>query len=182
MKKALTLMIMILLASCATLSEDECKSSDWYSLGLQNGKAGSNLLSGHTKACAEYGISPDISKYNKGMEQGLISYCTAENGYREGVAGKSYQQVCPIRVEAKFLKNYKLGKKIHDNLSKLRKLEGNVDRLRSQMTSIESGSTRWITLNNELGSKNHEINLIKKKLIFLKARSGYDLEDIVDNF
>lgn len=173
---------MILLTSCATLSEDECKSSDWYGLGLKNGKEGRNLLSAHSKACAEYSISPDISKYNKGLEQGLQSYCTEENGYREGVAGKSYQRVCPIRLEVNFLKKYKLGKKIFNNLSELRRLESDISRLNSNMAALDLGSSEYIRLKNEKYSKENEINIIKKKLIFLKARSGYDLEDIVDYF
>ncbi|MFT6070956.1 MAG: hypothetical protein ACJAT2_001807 [Bacteriovoracaceae bacterium] len=180
--KILLLLMMILSVSCATLSEDECKSSDWYSLGLTNGKEGRNLLSAHTKACSEYSIQPDIVKYNNGLEQGLKSYCTEENGYREGVAGKSYQRVCPIRLEVNFLKKYKLGKKIHDNLAELRRLEGDVDRINSQLASADSGSSSYNRLKNEKYSKESEINLIKKKLIFLKARSGYDLEDIVDYF
>ncbi len=174
--------MMILSTSCATLNEDECKSSDWHSLGLSNGKIGRNLLSEHTKACSEYSIQPDITKYNKGLELGLKSYCTEENGYREGVSGKSYQRVCPIRLEVNFLKKYKLGKKIHDNLAELRRLEGNVDRLNSQLASSEAGSSNYNTLRNEKLSVESEISLIKKKLIFLKARSGYDLEDIVDYF
>jgi hypothetical protein len=180
--KILTLLVMILFSSCATLSEDECKSSDWYGLGLSNGKEGRNLLNAHSKACAEYSISPDITKYNKGLEQGLLSYCTEENGYREGVAGKSYQRVCPIRLEGKFLKKYKLGKKIYDNLSELRRLESDLNHLNSQMANIDSTSSEYARLKNEKYSKEGQVSLIKKKLIFLKARSGYDLEDIVDYF
>lgn len=180
--KILLLLLLIVSTSCATLSEDECKSSDWHTLGLSNGKEGRNLLSSHTKACAEYAIKPDISKYNKGLELGLQSYCTPENGYREGVAGKSYQRVCPIRLEVDFLKKYKIGKKIYDHLSELRRLESDVDRINSQLPTIDISSAEYIRLKNEKLSKESEINLIKKKLIFLKARSGYDLEDIVDYF
>lgn len=180
--KILLLLVLVISSSCATLSEDECKSSDWYDLGLMNGKTGRNLLSSHTKACSEYGIKPDISKYNKGMEQGLQSYCTPENGYREGVAGKSYQRVCPIRLEVNFLKKYKLGKKIHDNLAELRRLEGDIDRINTNMANSTVGGADYTRLKNEKYSKENEANIIKKKLIFLKARSGYDLEDIVDYF
>lgn len=182
MKFILFLGLLSVLTGCATLNEDQCRAGDWYGLGLKNGKDGRNLLSEHTKACSEYGIAPHSSQYNKGMAEGIKTYCTPENGYRAGVDGKQYYNVCPGHMEKSFLKKYRLGKKIYENDSKLKGLHTEVEQLETRLTNYSGDQGGRANLESKIRQKRMEISTTKKKLIFLKAKAGYDIEDIVDYF
>ncbi|MBK25725.1 MAG: hypothetical protein CME70_17130 [Halobacteriovorax sp.] len=182
MKTLFFCLFLVLLTNCATLNEDECRTGDWYGQGLKNGREGRNLLSAHTKACSEYGINPNIAEYTKGFGAGIKSYCTPENGYRVGVEGKTYQKVCPIRMEKAFLAKYRLGKKIYDNIQTLNTLNSELQNLESKLASTTGEQYNRDQIKNQIYSKRSEISRVKKKIIFLKAQSGYDMEDIVDYF
>lgn len=182
MKNIGLLLILFGLLGCATLSEDECRSSNWYELGLKNGKEGKPLLNRHNEACQEYGIVPDTVKYDKGFRDGIGYYCTPENGYREGVAGNSYNKVCPLRMEKAFLTKYKIGKKIHGYKAEYDSTQSEIDRLNNELATVDASSSRYSQIKHQIYMKRGELDSLKKKLIFLKARSGYDLEDIVDFF
>lgn len=93
----LFLLLPLLLFSCASISEEECRVGDWGNIGYQDGKAGrsADYLSNHAKACAEVGVVPNRSEWDAGRAQGLPLYCTAENAYAIGRRGNSITNVCP---------------------------------------------------------------------------------------
>lgn len=99
-----TLLAALLLAGCATMSEDECRSADWYDVGLRDGLDGkpASLLRKHADACAEYGIQPGGPRYQEGRAEGLRRYCRLENAFESGLDGRKYQGVCPPDVDFSF--------------------------------------------------------------------------------
>ena len=87
----------LILGSCATLSEDSCRSGDWFSIGAADGADGRtpDYLQNHARACDDFGITPDPVAWEAGRQQGLRQYCTVENVYREGRRSRSLSPVCP---------------------------------------------------------------------------------------
>ncbi len=102
---------LVALSGCATLNEDECLTADWRTIGFQDGVAGHtpDRLGQHRKACAKYGVTPNLDTYLEGRSQGLVTYCTPQNGFNAGAAGRSYKGVCPAELENEFLPAYNDG-------------------------------------------------------------------------
>lgn len=135
--KGLTLILLATVSGCATLNEDECQTADWQAIGYEDGASGepSTRMGSHREACARYGITPELRKYKRGYEEGLVVYCTAGSGYNRAVNGHEYKGVCPITLEADFLEGYNDGRKIYLAASE-------VDSLESQQQSNENEQHR----------------------------------------
>lgn len=105
----------IVTASCATMSQEECLQGDWRSVGYSDGANGRPMsrIDDHAKACQKTGVTPDMSLYAQGRDEGLVRYCTEANGFRVGREGHSYAHVCPYPVEAEFLGGYADGERVH---------------------------------------------------------------------
>ena len=104
MKIFYLLLVASILASCATLSREQCQSGDWYGIGLADGHEGKpeTRINDHSKACAEFGIQVDSQQYFQGRAQGLIDYCHLENAFDTGLKGQRYQHVCSPQIDATF--------------------------------------------------------------------------------
>lgn len=118
------------LSGCATLSESECRSADWYAIGYRDGSNGydAGRLQSHAEACAEYGIETDRDEYEVGRFRGLELFCTARRGLEVGRQGSSYSGVCPADIEPAFLDGYDLGRRLYDLDQSLARLQQDIDR------------------------------------------------------
>jgi len=107
--------LSIFLTSCATLNKDECRTADWKLIGFEDGSKGysASRIGDHRKACAEYGITPNLSLYNQGYAEGLHKFCTPANGYNLGRRGSAYHGICSGYDEEYFLSAYKQGKELY---------------------------------------------------------------------
>ena len=106
---------VVLMSGCATMNEDQCLVGDWGGQGWRDGAAGRQVsrLDEHAKACAKYGVAPNMSAYLASREDGLRTYCTWENGFRQGRQGNSYGGVCAPAEERDFLPAYEDGRRIY---------------------------------------------------------------------
>ncbi|MFC5372924.1 DUF2799 domain-containing protein [Brevundimonas faecalis] len=106
---------VLLLSGCATMNEDQCMVGDWGGQGWRDGAAGypTSRIDDHAKACAKYGVAPNMSAYLASREDGLRTYCTWENGFRQGRQGNSYHGVCAPAEERDFVPAYEDGRRIH---------------------------------------------------------------------
>lgn len=104
-----------LLTGCATMNEDQCLVGDWGGQGWRDGAAGlqTSRLEDHAKACAKYGVAPNMSAYLSARDDGLRTYCTWQNGFRQGREGAGYAGVCSPGEERGFLPAYEDGRRIH---------------------------------------------------------------------
>ncbi|MFV2061522.1 MAG: DUF2799 domain-containing protein [Gammaproteobacteria bacterium] len=123
----LTLFIASVITSCATLNKDECRTANWKLIGYEDGSNGypTSRIGEHRKACAEYGISPDLDLYNEGRAEGLHQYCVPATAYNLGRQGSSYQGNCAGYDEARFLSAFNQGIKLftaNAALSQLQKI------------------------------------------------------------
>ena len=133
------LLILSLLASCATLSKNECLEANWFEIGYRDGIAGKPraLYQEHYKACMEHGVKGDRGAYYKGRETGLVSYCTYDSGYQQGRRNRAYSYVCPQNLEPDFLAGYAKGKELYRYKRKIASLENRRSSIERQIKDLE---------------------------------------------
>lgn len=124
-------------AACATLSQEECLQGDWRTIGYMDGVDGRPMsrVENHAKACQKSGVTPDMSLYSQGRDQGLRRYCTETNGFRVGRQGHAYAGVCPPPVEPEFLGGYADGERVHAAVSRL-------ESARSELSNADARAER----------------------------------------
>jgi hypothetical protein len=106
-----TIVMVVVVAGCASVSKEDCLVTDWYEIGRMDGRQGKprTVLQGRAKACLEHGIHADRQAYYAGHDQGLRYYCTEQNGFELGQKGRPYNSVCPLQLEANFRTGYNRG-------------------------------------------------------------------------
>ena len=131
------------LASCATMSAEQCQAGDWSGQGFADGASGLSMsrLSEHAEACAKHGIAPDSAAYAAGRDQGLVRYCTPANGFHAGRTGSGYGGVCPSWLEADFMPAYRDGQIVHGFEQTLTNARSRVDSLRSELEDLDDKLT-----------------------------------------
>lgn len=92
-KRTLILGATFALTGCGlfNLSQKECLSWNWQDRGYKDilNDDGFQIAS-YTDDCAEYGIRPDATAYNKGAEEALRKYCTNNTAYNKGLENNTY--------------------------------------------------------------------------------------------
>ena len=136
----LSTVVLLLLASCATLSPEQCQNADWRQIGYADGANGfpASRIQDHASACAKAGARPDMEAYLSGRMDGLISYCQPENGFdvgRRGAADNAGD--CAPHVRAAFLQNYRQGREVNALESQIGSLRGNLENERREMRRRE---------------------------------------------
>ncbi|WP_319784053.1 DUF2799 domain-containing protein [Oceanisphaera sp. IT1-181] len=107
---------VILLTGCASMSKQECLTANWLDQGFRDGRSGQPLtrIVDHRQACTKVGVIPKDTLYFQGRDQGIVHYCTSENGLAVGRQGHPYRNACPAALEHKFLVSYKQGKQLYE--------------------------------------------------------------------
>jgi len=123
MKRAgfLSLISLLGLSGCASMSADECITSDWNAIGFEDGSKGytADQIGRRRQACAKHGVTPDFEAYQKGRKQGLRQYCKPGRGFSLGKSGARYNGVCPARLEADFINAYNQGHHLYSLRSRV---------------------------------------------------------------
>jgi hypothetical protein len=135
MKK--TWVLLALLAGCASLDKDECRTADWYAVGLEDGARGRAVdrLGDHRRACAAHGVTPDTGRYLAGRGEGLKSFCTYERGYSHGRAGQAYSGACPKELAGGFMAGYQRGRELHELNRRLEEARKEISRIKAALTA-----------------------------------------------
>lgn len=123
---------LLMITGCATMSGEECLTSDWRAIGYEDGAQGfsSDRLSQRRKACAKHGVTPDFDAYQAGRSDGLQEFCQPQRGFNLGAAGGRYNGVCPAQLELGFLDAFRTGSQLHG-------LRSNVNAADSQIRARE---------------------------------------------
>ena len=186
--------VVVALSGCATMSADECVTSDWTTIGYEDGSRGYTMdrLSKHRKACAKHGVTPDLQAYQRGRDQGLVEFCQPGRGFNHGANGGNYHGVCPADMEPAYLEAYRVGNKLYalrasvssassQIYSKERELEHIEDRITSveaQLISDQTTTEQRVVLLGELkdmSERSGELESEIKHLIADRARLEQDL-------
>lgn len=133
------LLALLWLSGCKSMSQNECLTADWESIGYQDGSRGydAGRISTHSKACSEYGIKADSQQYEEGRVRGLELFCTGSNGLRLGRQGYAYSGVCPLSLEADFSNGYTIGREMHDVDVHMQQLREEIQRVQSELQRKE---------------------------------------------
>ena len=117
MRISIAALSIFLLAGCAGgLSKDECLYADWQAIGYEDGARGApaNAVSSHRQACAKKaGVTPDMTAYLAGRDEGLREYCQPSNGFRVGANGWRYHGVCAGPEQGAFTSAYQQGNQLY---------------------------------------------------------------------
>ena len=137
---AVLLPLLLALASCASMSKEECVSADWRVVGETDGAAGhdpQSRFAAHTKACQKIGIVPDQTRWFEGYQQGLVRYCTPLNGLSSGQAGRTYYNVCPQASADGFLRGYRLGRAEYTKRQTVQSLNSQIRGVEGQSNEVD---------------------------------------------
>ena len=136
-------LLVIGLAGCATMSGDECATSDWTAVGYEDGSRGytSERFGKHRKACAKHGITADFEAYQQGRSQGLVEFCQPGRGFSLGVNGGQYNGVCSVELEADFLDAYRVGQQLYTLRSKVSSANTQIHNKKHELEDIEDQIT-----------------------------------------
>jgi len=117
MRAILAALTLATVSACTTIPPEEraaaCRSTDWQRYGVNDGLLGvpEDARTSRFADCADLGAPVDLAAYRAGRTEGLLSYCTAENGYRVAYEGRRYRGACPPALEPDFRQGYALGRR-----------------------------------------------------------------------
>lgn len=169
-RAALALAVCLALSGCASMSESECKVADWQRIGQRDGEQGQpdSRIADHTEACAKVGVQPDAARYRRGWDRGVLSYCTADVGWREGLAGRSYQGVCRGRNEADFLRFHRAGSEVHRVEQEISSNHSEINRIEEQLRKAKTDDERK-RLRDRLRSLDREQAQLRQRAASLRS-------------
>lgn len=124
-----------LLASCATMSPEECKSARWNEVGQRDGLRGAPLsvLSARVEDCAKVDVAVDTQAYHQGRDWGLQSYCRIENAVPLGLSGASYAGVCPPAIDMVFQQRYQIAYAVYALRAEVKSLDDRIESLERRL-------------------------------------------------
>lgn len=137
---------LVLLSGCSTTTMDkaECRTVSWRTVGYEDGVAGlpADRIGLHRRACAEYGVSPDLEAYLDGRSAGLREYCQPHNGYRAGASGAEYYDSCPAELAPAFVAAYESGHELFIRERRVADAEDAIAARRAEIGRLESSIVR----------------------------------------
>ena len=136
---------LLTLAACsATMNRDECRTVDWRTVGYEDGVAGrpGDQIGLHRKACAEYGVTPDLDAYRTGRAEGLREYCQPHNGYRAGATGAVYYDGCPAELAPAFVAAYESGRELYVRERRVADADDQIEYDRREIARLEDAVAR----------------------------------------
>ncbi|HUN68064.1 MAG TPA: hypothetical protein VMU46_04650 [Burkholderiales bacterium] len=68
---AMVLAACLAIAGCTTLDAEDCRTIDWYWLGVRDGEFNTNDIGKYTYQCLPAGVRPDETRYQQGRVRGL---------------------------------------------------------------------------------------------------------------
>ncbi|MCT9809737.1 DUF2799 domain-containing protein [Acidovorax sp. Be4] len=153
------LTLLFALSGCAVMDKAACTQANWNELGKMDAFSGRNKFSSRAQACQEHGLGADQFSYERGMQAGLIAFCTAASGSAHGQNGGYYSRgFCPSSTEADFLSGYTPAYEKYRFQTRMKNLQSEI-------------SHKNHLLSNELDKKdrNHaEIDRLRREIRLLK--------------
>lgn len=133
--------LVTLLSGCETMSPSQCKTVDWSRQGYNDGVRGEKeRIADYAEDCNKVGIAPNAREYRRGWDAGIAHYCTAQNGWNEGLKGNSYkasacQGQAGYNTFARFLE---AGMNVHRTREHLDKNDRETNRLQKRLQEVKT--------------------------------------------
>jgi hypothetical protein len=189
--------VTVILGGCAVMSQQECRVSDWHTVGFEDGAKGTNVtkIAGYRKACAKYGVAPDLDSYRSGYALGLQTYCQESNGFKVGSSGRRYEGVCPSQLEEQYLQGYRPGRQLFELRSAVDHAGGQLAARRNalhenkeQLAQIEAGlidestsTDQRVILGTEIYKLSKQQGALENDIVALQSELAIR-EDELDRF
>ena len=159
----------LVLASCATLSQEQCEAGDWRAIGFNDGADGrpADRLSSHIEACSEYGVPVDNALYQSGRAEGLGVYCRLDNAERTGTSGERYYGVCEGALGVAFARIHAAGNDIYRMEAELNSIDSEID---SKLAQLRRGDLS----QEEVARVTREITFLQsdRRMLEFRIRSA----------
>ena len=158
--------LALLLGSCATMSEEQCRAGAWGEQGFADGTAGLPMsrLDDHAKACAKYGVLPEPTVYASARADGLTRYCTRPRGFQAGREGGAYYGVCTPEQEADFLPAYQDGQTVYAAEQALATARSSVESLGSRLEALDDKITEKQSELRQPGLTDEEKDAVRNRI------------------
>lgn len=142
------------LASCATMSPEECRQANWEEVGYNDAIEGYPVSrsTDHREACADTGVSVDFDLYRHGHFLGLPYYCTRETGFETADHGGDFATQCQRQTFPDYVLGYSEGLDVFALKTQMREIEIQIDEKSDQAEALLSqiGQLRISRDNPEL--------------------------------
>jgi hypothetical protein len=157
------------LASCQTMSAEQCAVADWRALGYEDAaKRGADRLGARTSDCSERGIVADVEAYQAGFQMGIREFCIPENGFAFARRGGLFEGMCPDDLDAAFRPAYADGRRVREAeqlvltvQSRISTLENQRNRIDGQISAAERALAE-ATTDEERERRRNEINGLRR--------------------
>lgn len=168
------------LAGCASISESECVSGSWSDIGYKDGVNGKarDRLANYAKTCAKYGVQPDRNAYLTAFENGLVKYCTYEQGFELGENGNSYNQVCSGNNSSGFSQGYDEGRAVYEIYREHKRLIAAYDDTLEDLVNVRGRLAGDITDQDDEGNVIPLSAKERKRLTKKQYRLEGELDDL----
>lgn len=162
MRLLIAFALLLTLASCASISKDECIAGNWEEIGFRDGTNGqfSSYIQSHAKACERVDVRPDPVAWERGRQRGLPAYCVPQKAYDIGRNGRSVNEVCPAKDMPRLVRANKKGKNYYDATQEIRSVRSQISENEQRLVTEENQSVR-ASLVREQRSLNREIRLLE---------------------
>jgi len=140
----LATMAGMLLTGCATMSPEECAVADWERIGEMDARSGQGMdyFARRASDCADAGYPADQAAWTRGWDVGITWFCTRNNGFRQGLNGYRYGQICPGHIEQDFLDGYETGYAIYQYAERVDRTASEIERERGRLADLQSENPR----------------------------------------
>ena len=164
---ALPLAAALALAGCESMSVSECKVADWYRVGLTDGAKGESdrHIADYTEDCGKAGIVPNAALFRQGWNAGIVQFCTAANGWREGVQGHSGKSsVCLGQAGyPAFSRYFEAGLQVYRTQEQMRRNNDETNRLQGRLDASKSDDEKK-SLREDLRRLDREQSRLRNQL------------------
>lgn len=159
------------IASCAPISEDQCRGGDWGSIGLADGKKGklASILEKYSETCSEFGVAPNRDTYLAARASGLKFYCTPENAYEIGREGDRLNAVCEPQIQQSLQPAFNKGRRYHEISERIDDMDDRIDELQDKLSDIRSETatpeleTQALLIKSRISDLRHDIFVLELK-------------------
>lgn len=166
------LVLSLFIASCATMSEEECLAADWLVVGEADGAAGyspQSRFAEYVSDCSKIGVTPDQTLWNQGYQKGLTRFCTPMNGLNRGQRGAGYTNICSSTTAAGFYRGYELGKRAYDLRRQIKAAESSIATKQTTISQTfqtigEMDEVGRLRAEYEIADLNRQINAEQRKI------------------
>lgn len=160
-----------LIASCAPISEEQCRGGNWQAIGFADGTKGrdASIVGTYAETCAEFGATPDLQAYTAGRQAGLLQYCTPANAYDLGRRGRRIAPVCTADSTLAMQPAHRTGLRYHEFETQIDEIE---DRIRDREALLATNFSGTLTDAQEIEAAGIRVEIrdLERRVFVLRLK------------